>query len=122
MKSDRPHCKLIAWQKSMDLYVAIFKLTQSLPKEELFGLSSQMRRSALSVPSNIAEGAAKDSQKDFSRFLNTAQGSLSELETQLDAGQRVGYFSDELTSPIFELTHEISALVAGLKQRRNTKS
>ncbi|MEM1157229.1 MAG: four helix bundle protein [Verrucomicrobiota bacterium] len=117
MRSERPHRRLKAWQKGMDLYVDIFQLTKILPKEELFGLSSQMRRAAQSVASNIAEGAAKDSQKDFARFLNTAEGSLSELDTQLEGGLRVGYFTQEAINPLYDLIDETSALVAGLKRK-----
>jgi four helix bundle protein len=81
---------LEVWQKGMDLAQSAYALTKSFPKEELFGLTSQIRRAASSVPANIAEGWARRSSKDFQRFLNLANGSLRELETHLILSQRVG--------------------------------
>ncbi len=75
--------KLIVWQKSIDLVVAIYALTKEFPKEELFGLTSQMRRASVSVPSNIAEGSGRHTKRDFHHFLSIAYGSVMELETQL---------------------------------------
>ena len=79
----RNYKDLIVWQKAMDLSVEIYRLVKKLPKEELYCLSDQMRRSAISIPSNIAEGKSRTSQKEFSYFLSIAQGSRSELETQI---------------------------------------
>ena len=79
----RPHQKLDAWQEGMRLVKMTYLVTQSFPKEELYGLTSQMRRAAVSVPSNLAEGAARSSKKELAQFINIAQGSLSELETQM---------------------------------------
>ncbi len=81
---------LEVWQKGMDLAQSAYTLTKSFPKEELFGLTSQIRRAAASVPANIAEGWARRSSKDFQRFLNLANGSMRELETHLILAQRVG--------------------------------
>ena len=77
----RPHKKLEAWQKSIELTEIIYKITSLFPKEEIYGLPNQMRRCAVSVASNIAEGAARNSTKEFLQFLSIAQGSLSELDT-----------------------------------------
>ena len=77
------HKKLDVWKYSMDLVVHVYKITSNFPKSEVYGLTSQMRRCAVSVPSNIAEGAARNSNKEYNRFLAIALGSLSELETQL---------------------------------------
>ncbi len=74
---------LIVWQKSIDLVVAVYKLTENFPKEEIFGLVSQMRRAAVSIPSNIAEGRFRGSKKEFVQFLRIAYSSGSELETQI---------------------------------------
>jgi len=74
---------LVAWQKSMALVAEVYRASQGFPKEEIFGLTSQIRRSAVSVPSNIAEGNARTSKKEFQYFLSNARGSLAELETQL---------------------------------------
>ena len=77
----RPHRKLDVWHKSMGLVSEVYKATSTFPKIEEYGLSSQMRRAAVSVPSNLAEGAARKGNKEFKQFLNIAQGSLSELDT-----------------------------------------
>lgn len=83
--------ELIVWQKSMDLVVAIYLMTESLPKEEQYGLTSQMRRAAVSIPSNIAEGRRRSTKKDFRSFLINAYGSGAELETQIEILKRIPY-------------------------------
>ncbi len=80
---DKPHKKLDVWQTSMKTTLLIYKLTSRFPEEEKFGLISQMRRAAVSIPSNIAEGAGRQGKREFRNFLSVAQGSLSELDTQL---------------------------------------
>lgn len=80
---------LIVWQKAMDLIVAIYKLTEEFPKSEIYGLTAQMRRSAISIPSNIAEGRRRGSRKDYRQFLIMAYGSGSELETQIEITKRL---------------------------------
>jgi four helix bundle protein len=112
----RPHRKLLAWQKGMELYVAIFATTKVFPREEIYGVTSQMRRAALSVPSNLAEGAARSSKREFLHFLSNAEGSLSELDTQIEACQRVGYLAPPQASSINSLISECSALIRGLKR------
>jgi len=79
----RYYMDLICWQKAMDLVTEIYRLTKQLPKEEVFGLASQLRRAAVSIPSNIAEGQGRLSKGEFRTFLGNARGSLSELETQI---------------------------------------
>ena len=85
---------VIAWQKAMLIAKVIYSLTKKLPKVELFGLTNQMRRAAVSIPSNIAEGYSRNSSKDYLRFLSIARGSLAELETQLILCQEINYFSE----------------------------
>jgi four helix bundle protein len=80
---------LIVWQKSMDLVCLVYELTEQFPKEEIYGLTSQMRRSAVSIPSNIAEGRRRGSRKDFVQFLRIASGSTAELETQMCIAKRL---------------------------------
>jgi len=82
---------LIVWQKSMDLVVLIYELTSKFPDLEKFGLISQMRRCAISIPSNIAEGRRRSTKKDYSSFLHNAYGSGAELETQIEISKRLGY-------------------------------
>ena len=86
---EKPHKKLIAWQKSMELVVLIYRITAKFPKEETYGLVSQMRRASVSGPSNIAEGAADRSKDQFRNFLSIAIGSLNELNTQLEISFRI---------------------------------
>ena len=102
----RPHERLEVWERAIDFVVRIYKTTKSFPREEKFGLTSQIRRAAVSVPANIAEGAARQSVKEFSYFLSNAQGSVSELATEILIARRLGYVNeqtyrldnDELTS------------------------
>ena len=91
----KPHRNLVAWERAMDLVIAIYKETNSFPKEEVFGLTLQLRRAAISFPSNIAEGAARSSKKEFIQYSYIALGTLSELETQIIISSRLGYHNDE---------------------------
>jgi len=86
---------LIVWQKAMDLVEANYKVTKSFPKEELYGLTNQIRRALDSIPSNIAEGQGRDSTKEFIHHLSIAYGSLYEVETQLLIAQRLNYISQQ---------------------------
>ena len=85
--------ELIVWQKSMDLVVEVYCLIKLLPKEEQFALASQMRRAAVSIPSNIAEGNSRNTTKEYIHFLNIALGSKAEIETQIEICKRLGYLS-----------------------------
>ena len=86
--------ELIVWQKAMDLVEAIYRTTARFPKEELYGLTSQIRRAAVSIPSNIAEGQARNTTRDFLHFLAIAYGSLKEVETQVLIAERLGYIDE----------------------------
>jgi len=101
----KTHKDLDIWKKGLDLVTGIYGLTKSFPKEEIYGLSSQMQRAAVSYPSNIAEGAARNSKADYIRFLYIALGSLSELETQVIISKNLAYTSD-----IDNLLNEIEIL------------
>lgn len=90
----RTHHNLHVWQESLDLVQDIYQITANFPQEELYSLTSQMRRSSVSVPSNIAEGAARNSQKEFLQFFSMSRGSLSELETQLIIADKLDYLFD----------------------------
>ena len=110
----RAHKRLDVWRESMTLATDIYKLTELFPKSEIYGLTSQMRRAAVSVPSNIAEGAARYSDKEFSQFLNIAGGSLSELDTQIEISLNLGYLTEDHRYKIDRRVSSISAKLAGL--------
>ena len=118
----RKHHDLLAWQHAMELVEVIYKLTATFPQSEQYGLTSQMRRSAVSVPSNIAEGAGRDSVADFNRFLIIARGSLSELETQVLLTQKLCFCSD--VAEVLNKINQVFALLGGLinsLKKRNSK-
>jgi len=110
----RPHHRLDSWSNSVELVVAIYKHTEHFPKEERFGLTSQIRRAAVSIPANIAEGAARHSTKEFAHFLSNAQGSASELETELIIANRLGYVDETTFSQIISDLERIGRLITGL--------
>ncbi len=87
---EKPHKKLRAWQLGMEIAVDIYKITDGFPSEEKYGLTSQLRRCGISIPSNVAEGAARNTKKEFIRFLYISSGSLSELDTQIELANRLG--------------------------------
>ena len=111
----RPHENLEAWRLSISLVTTIYAATRSFPKEELFGLTEQMRRAAVSVPSNIAEGAARSSRKEFGQFLSVAKGSLSELETQLLISSELGFLARNHNA--FQLADHVARLLTGLHRK-----
>ncbi len=108
---------LTVWQKSMDLVEEVYKLVKLLPKEEQYALADQMRRSAVSIPSNIAEGQARKSSKEFLNFLSIAQGSKSELQTQILICERLQYLTREQTKPALLLTEEIGKMLFTISQK-----
>ena len=99
--------ELAAWQKSMDLVRKVYRCMRSFPREEMFGLSSQMRRAAVSVPSNIAEGKGRYSRKELIQFLYKARGSLLELETQIIIARDLDYMNDATTRSLSATTLEV---------------
>ncbi len=112
--AERPHKKLDAWKKSLELKVKIYELTGKLPKAEQFGLVSQMRRPAVSIGSNISEGAARNTKKEFLQSLYIAQGSLSELDTQIIVCYELGCFSDQDVKLIDSEIESEGKLISGL--------
>lgn len=109
--------KLDIWTKSMDLASEIYSLTNTFPSNERFGLISQMQRSAVSIPSNIAEGSAKSSNKDFSRFLEISIGSSFELETQLILASRLNYVEDGIYKSTQNNINELQKMIIGFKNK-----
>ena len=105
---------LLVWQKAMQVTKEVYLLVRELPKEELYSLSDQIRRSAISIPSNIAEGHERKSSSEFIRFLHIAQGSRAELETQLLIGSSIGYFDDNAIEPILNNLSELGKMTNSL--------
>ncbi len=115
----RNHKDLKVWENSIDLAEEIYKITKNFPKEESYGITSQIRRAAVSISANIAEGAARNSNKEFMQFLYIVLGSLGELETELIISKRVGYLKEKV---IFDKIIEIRKLLLGLiKYRKGLK-
>ena len=112
----KPHHRLDVWKRSLELVTKIYKVTALFPDEEKFGLVSQMRRAAVSIPSNIAEGAGRSSGKQFGYFLDIAQGSISELETQILISQNLKFLSSSQVKSLLHELGEISRMVFGLKR------
>ena len=110
---------LIVWQKSMELVERVYRMTSAFPTNELYGLSSQVRRAAVSIPSNIAEGQARKSTAEFLNFLSIAQGSRAEVETQTLIAQRLGYVTENQITEIMSLLEEISKMLTTLRARLN---
>ena len=111
------HKDLIVWQKAMDLLVEIYRLVKKLPKEETYALSDQMRRAAVSNPSNIAEGRGRSSEKDYLRFLFIARGSQAEIETQLLACIRLDYLSELEVENALSLCSEIGRMLNSMTRK-----
>ena len=105
---------LVVWQKGMDLVTEIYRLSKKFPKDELFGLTSQIRRAAVSIPSNIAEGRGKSSKGEFQQFLHHSMGSLAEVETQVIIAQNLGYLNAAETEPVMKIIAEVGRLLNGL--------
>lgn len=111
---------LIVWQKSVELVLATYELTDKFPKTEMYGLTSQMRRAAVSVPSNIAEGTMRGTRKDYKHFVHTAFGSSAELETQIEIVKKLAYVKQFETERLEEILKEVmkmlNRLVISLKK------
>ena len=105
---------LIAWQKAMDLVETIYRVTESFPKREVYSLTDQIRRAAVSIPSNIAEGQAHYSKREFTHFLHHSRGSLAELETQVRIALRLSYLISAEAEAILGQTNELGRILNGL--------
>ena len=115
----RKHRELLVWRESVELAVLVYRVTESFPRSEIYGLTSQIRRAASSVPANIAEGAGRTGTPELLRFLSIASGSLSELDTHFEISHRLGYFKnrnevDEKAGQVFRL---LTGLTASLKRK-----
>jgi four helix bundle protein len=115
----KDHRDLDVWKKSLDLVVKVYELTKKFPKEELYGLTSQIRRSVVSIPSNISEGAARNSDKEFIQFLYISLGSSAELETQIIIAERLGYLKDSklILNELASVKKMLHGLINFIKKR-----
>lgn len=116
----RNYKDLLVWQKGLQLVKQIYLLTQSFPAEEKFGLTAQMRRAAVSVPSNIAEGQARQTTGEFVQFLAIAKGSLAELETQLILSAELGFCNEGEAAAVLEVITQLQKMLSSLKSKLTT--
>jgi four helix bundle protein len=114
MTNVRTYRDLIVWQKSMKLVTDIYKATKSFPSDELYTLTSQLRRCAISIPSNIAEGYGRNSTLDYKRFLQIATGSLFELQTQIEIAVNLNYLAGEIFNTLYDQAKEIEYMLIAL--------
>jgi four helix bundle protein len=110
----KDYTDLIAWKRAMDLVENVYHVTKTFPSEEKFGLTSQLRRAVVSIPSNIAEGQGRRSKKEFANFLSIAHGSLREVETQLRIAKRLEYLPSALLDELLSISAETGRLITGL--------
>lgn len=108
---------LVAWQKAMEIAKKVYAVTAKFPKTELYGLANQMQRAAVSIPSNIAEGQARQHAGEFRQFLHIALGSAAELDTQLRLAIEFGYVSETESQPIFDLIVEVRKISYGILRK-----
>ncbi len=122
---EKPHKRLDAWKLSMDLAIDVYRETDKFPNRERFSLSDQMRRATVSVPSNIAEGAARQTKKEFSNFFHIAQGSLSELDTQIELARRLGFLLEtswlDLDLRMVQIDKMITGLIRHVAKNQRSK-
>jgi len=104
----------------MELVTLVYKATDKFPREELFNLTGQVRRAAISIPSNIAEGAARQTKKEFANYLHIAQGSLSELDTQLELARRLNYLDEHAWFGLDEHMERVDKMISGLIRRQKS--
>jgi four helix bundle protein len=110
----RPHHNLDVWKRSVEFVVEIYQVTESFPKDERFGLISQIRRAAVSIPANISEGAARRTNKEFLQFLAIAQGSASEIETELLISYKLGFLAETQLGSLNKTLDDIGRMLTGL--------
>ena len=113
---------MVVWQKSMDLVVEVYRCTKSFPRDELFGLTSQMRRASISVPSNISEGKGRYTRGELVQFLFNARGSLLELQTQITLAGRLGYLGEAQVANLEQRSAEVGRMLNELITRFRTRS
>src|SRR6266851_2121186 len=118
----RSYRDLLVWQKALDLTILIYRLSEGFPKSEIYGLTSQVRRASVSVPSNIAEGYGRGGRREYIQFLSVAQGSLKELETQTILAHRLGYASQQKADELLRESDTIGKMLASLIRSLKVKA
>jgi len=118
---NKPHKKLDVWTSAVDLAQLAYKITDRFPAKEQFGLTSQIRRATVSIPSNIAEGAARQTKKEFIQFLHVSKGSLRELDTQLELAKRLEYLGQTEWEALNELLERVDRMLSGLIRHLKAK-
>jgi four helix bundle protein len=118
----RPHEKLEVWKMAIEMVVRVYECTSHFPKDERFGLTSQIQRAAVSIPANIAEGAGRNHDREFLQFLGIAQGSASELETELLIGHRLGYIDGAKFKEIYEEVNAVARMIIGLLRHLRSRA
>lgn len=114
MRIAKRYRDLLAWQKAMDLVASVYEVSSKFPKAEIYGLTSQVRRAAVSVPSNIAEGYCRSGRREFAHALSISLGSLGEVETQLLVAERLGYLTAQVNEDLMEFSAETGRIIVGL--------
>jgi four helix bundle protein len=117
MSNTKSHKDLVVWQKSIDFVEAVYKLSKCFPSSELYALTSQLNKAAISVPANIAEGNGRGAIKDYARFVAIAKGSLLEAETYILLSIRLGYVDKEKAEPVLNMASEISKMLTALRSK-----
>ena len=120
MAEIRNYRDLLVWQKSLQFVTEIYRLSESFPSKEIYGITSQLRRASVSVPSNIAEGYGRNSIAEYKRFSQIALGSLYEVQTLLEVSRNLDYVSNDLFSKLFEATRELERMMTSLIRKLNT--
>ena len=108
---------LVAWQVAMDFAESVYRSTRAFPKDETFGMRLQLRRAAVSVPSNLAEGHGRIARREYSRFVLIARGSLKEAETQIRLAQRLGFLTPDAAETLLEMSQRLNRLLTALKNK-----
>ncbi len=119
---DKPHKKLDVWKKSIELVEQLYQIVEKLPRNEDYGLANQMRRASISIPANIAEGAARHTSKEFIQFLHISQGSLSEVDTYMEICTRLKYITPDKCSEMSALMDKVDKMLTGLIKSLKKKS
>jgi len=109
------HRDLVVWQKAMALVTEVYQVSRGFPKDELYGITAQLRRAAVSVPSNLAEGHGRNSRREFHQFVGQARGSLTELETQLEIAANLGYLAQPITCDLLTKAGEVARMLNALR-------